>query len=333
MKLSSNQQQWIEQKSHDMGFLESRFMPLQLDPNFTAYQNWITEKHHEPLEYLAKNNHLREDPRKLGDDLNSAFIFLHPYPREFESRWIARYAWGKDYHQTLKTKLYQLSEMFQKEFGLQFEQRICVDTAPVLERSLAKQAGLGWIAKNGCLLHRQHGSFFMIACWLTSIQCETSPAPASFHCGKCTRCMDACPTDAFLKPGFIETEKCLSTQTIENRKAISSEFIPHLNHQAFGCDICQEVCPWNRKHIYYAEREHLPDLHTLLSLPEKHFRDYFRNSACDRPGWTGLRRNFLIAAIHNPKISSRIFQDHLNHEKELIRQTAQDCLNFRNSSD
>jgi epoxyqueuosine reductase len=332
MKLSSSQQQWIEQKSQSVGFLESRFMPLQLDPNYTDYHNWISENHHQPLEYLAKNKHLRENPAKLGENLRSAFIFLHPYPREFESKWIARYAWGKDYHSTLKTKLYQLSESFETEFGLDFEQRVCVDTAPVLERSLAQQAGLGWIAKNGCLIHRQHGSFFMIACWLTSFESDSKPTVSSFHCGKCTRCIDACPTDAFLKPGFIETQKCLSTQTIENRNFIPSEFIAQLDHQVFGCDICQEVCPWNRKQLYFAEKEHLPNMQTLLSLPEKDFRDYFRNTACDRPGWVGLRRNFLIAAVHEPDISDQIFIDHLKHTKQMIRQTAQDCLNFRKSS-
>lgn len=331
MTLSSTQQKWIEQKAQNMGFLECKHMPLKLDPNYSSFSDWVDQKHHQPLEYLAKNNHLREDPRKLGENLRSAYIFLHPYPKEFESKWIARYAWGKDYHQTLKSKLYQLSESFASEFNLSFEQRICVDTAPVLERSLAQQSGLGWIAKNGCLIHRKHGSFFMIACWLTSFECDTQPPTSSFHCGKCTRCIDACPTNAFLEPGFIETEKCLSTQTIENRKKISTEFYPSLQHQIFGCDICQEVCPWNRKQIYYPEKEHLPDLQTLLSLSEKEFRDYFRNTACERPGWTGLRRNFLIAAAHQQNINNQLFIDHLIHEKELIRQTAQDCLSYRSS--
>ena len=332
MKLSSEQLEWIQSKAVELGFLECKAVPLKEDPNYSAYENWIEEGHHKPLDYLARNNEFRKRPSQLGNNLQSAFVFLHPYPREFESKWVARYAWGKDYHHTMKSKLFQLSEFFETKFKLKFEQRICVDTAPVLERSLAQQSGLGWVAKNGCLISREHGSFFMIGCWLLSFEVELEPQISGFHCGKCTRCLDACPTDAFIKPGFLEIDKCLSAATIENRSEINSNFIKHLDQQVFGCDICQIVCPWNKKHVYEPQQEALPPLKELLSIPESNFRDYFRKTALERPGWIGLRRNFLIAAVHDESVPDNLFMEHLTHEKELIRNTARQCLEFRQST-
>ena len=329
MILSSEEEEWVYSSAKDLGFLEAKVIPLTNDPNYPVYQNWVDKGFHQPLEYLNRNNQFRENPKLLGEDLNSAFVFIHPYPIEFESKWVARYAWGKDYHSTMKAKLFELAENFQNKFNSLKEHRVCVDTAPILERSLAQQSGLGWIAKNGCLIHREHGSFFMIGCWLTSFKVHKKQTPASFHCGTCTRCLDQCPTDAFIQPGLLDAQKCLSTVTIENRNHIDQKFIPHLNEQVFGCDICQEVCPWNRKHHYNIENEYLPHLEELLRMPEQNFRDYFRKTAMDRPGWVGLRRNFLVAAAHQEDISNQLFIDHLDHPKDTIKITAQNILNWR----
>lgn len=331
MKLSREQSEWVREQVLQLGFLESALLPLQVDPNYSTYDTWMSEGHHEPLTYLGKNNNIRKDPKSIGQNLHSAFVFLHPYPKEFESRWVARYAWGKDYHHTMKAKLFQLAELFEQEFGPLKEHRVCVDTAPILERSLAEQSGLGWIAKNGCLLSRQHGSFFMIGVWMLSHTTDHVPNKASFHCGTCTRCMEACPTGAFLSPGLLEAKLCLSTQTIENRKAIDPSFYPHIHHQAFGCDICQEVCPWNRKTLYHPKQEHLPSLDQLLTLDETEFRKFFRKTALERPGWIGLRRNFLIAAANQEGIPKHIFELHLNHPNDIIRETAQHILDQRNA--
>jgi epoxyqueuosine reductase len=323
---------WIQAQAHSLGFLECAVLPLQVDPRFKSYAEWIDQGHHEPLGYLGQNLDKREDPRKLGEHLRSAVVFLHPYPQDFSSRHIARYAWGGDYHHIIRDKLKSLSANFQTSFGKLAEEKPCVDTIPLLERSLAERSGLGWIGKNGCLISRRHGSFFLLAAWLISseISPSTIPTPGSFHCGTCTRCMVACPTQAFIQPGMLEAKLCLSTQTIENRQAISPDFFKSIQKQAFGCDICQEVCPWNRKTTPTVQQEHLPPLLNLLTSPEPEFRAYFRNTALERPGWAGLRRNFLILAAHDCEISDALFTSHLNHSSEMIRQTARDILAWRN---
>lgn len=245
---------------------------------------------------------------------------------------IAKYAWGKDYHQVIKKKLFEMSDAYEKTFGPLESQRICVDTAPILERSIAQRAGLGWIGKNGCLISRKHGSFFLIATWMTSLRGPDLPATASsFHCGKCTRCLDACPTDAFIQPGTLDASLCLSTQTIENRSTFPKEMIGKLNEQAFGCDICQDVCPWNRKHFPDAPKESLPDLNSLLLLPEQAFRDHFRKTPMERPTWSGLRRNFLVLSANRGDVPDETIASHLQDERDLVSSTARDVLNYRAS--
>lgn len=323
---------WILDRAKELGFLEGSCIDLlQDDPNFTAYRDWVEKGHHEPLGYLGKNLDKREQPSRLEPDLESAFVFLHPYPNEWSSEHVARYAWGTDYHFTIREKLKQLETDHNTHHPPLKGSRICVDTVPILERSLAQRAGLGWIGKNGCLISRKHGSFFLIAVWLTNLPAATAPKLASQHCGTCTRCLEACPTDAFLKPGFLDAKLCLSTQTIENRGEIDPSFHSALRKQAFGCDICQEVCPWNRHTTPEVTHEKLPDLQVLLELDEKSFRDHFRNTPLTRPGWPGLRRNFLILASHRSDVPDSTFESHLNHPKEEIRRLAAQLLKNRRS--
>jgi epoxyqueuosine reductase len=323
----SKEIEWIQQRSQDEGFLESSIINLMDEPRFPSYIKWLENGYHGPLDYLGKNLDIREDPKKLGKQLQSAIVFLHPYPSEFSSRHIARYAWGKDYHHTIKAKLFSLAEAFQDQFGPLLEHRVCVDTAPLLERSLAERSGLGWIGKNGCLISRKHGSFFLIASWLTSKKSNQEPNPTHpFHCGTCTRCLEACPTDAFVSPGQLDAAKCLSTLTIENRSTIPTQYFKSIQEQAFGCDICQTVCPWNRTSTPQVEHERLPSLEKLLTLSESEFRDHFRKTALERPGWHGLRRNFLILASNSADVPLYVFKDHLQHPNDMVRQTAQDIL-------
>jgi epoxyqueuosine reductase len=324
----SDEMEWIQQHAQDEGFLESSIINLKEEPRFPAYQTWIEQGHHEPLTYLEKNLDIREQPKLLGERLESAVVFLHPYPSEFSSRHIARYAWGKDYHHTIKSKLFSLAHAFENTFGPLIEHRVCVDTAPLLERSLAERSGLGWIGKNGCLISRKHGSFFLIGSWLTSKKRKDNHEPSHhFHCGTCTRCIEACPTDAFISPGQLEAAKCLSTLTIENRNTIPNDYFGHVQEQAFGCDICQTVCPWNKKNTPQVKNERLPPLKTLLTIAESEFRDYFRKTALERPGWHGLRRNFLILASNSTEVPLQVFKDHLQHPNEMVRQTAMEILN------
>ena len=325
---------WINDQALKLGFLESAPLKLEKDPNFESYKKWVDGKHHLPLEYLNKNLDKREHPKKLGENLNSAIIFLHPYPIKWRSQYIAKYASGEDYHYILREKIKQLSHKFSEEWGALDDQKICVDTIPILERSLAQKSGLGWIGKNGCLISRKHGSFTLLSTWLISLNYnppETKKEQNNFHCGTCTRCIEACPTDAFLEPGKIKVEDCLSTQTIENRKLIPENYFDSIETSAFGCDICQDVCPWNRKEFTDEYEEYLPPLEKLLLMEEKEFRSYFRKTPLIRPGWAGLKRNFLILASNDPTISISTFKKYAMHQNEIISQTAINILKKKNN--
>lgn len=319
--------QWIEQQAQELGFLDCKAVSLISEPNFPAFQSWLTNGHHGQLLYMQQYQDKRKDPRRLAEYLKSAIVFLAPYPKDEPNPYIAKYAWGKsDYHNDLKDKLRNLSKNYQAKWGALISEKICVDTAPLLERSLAERAGLGWIGKNGCLISRKHGSFTLIASWLTSLEVETEDNKHSFHCGTCTKCIELCPTQAFTSPGFLDADQCLSTQTIENRKLIPIKFHPHMKNTSFGCDICQDVCPWNRKHHLTTDKNYLPPLRRLLDSSEPEFRSHFRKKALLRPGWHGLRRNFLITAFHEGSLFTSTLHRHLYHPQEVVRKTVHQLL-------
>ncbi len=238
--------------------------------------------------------------------------------------WISRYAWGHDYHDVLKPRLEQLESWLRSELHQDFQSRVYVDTGPVLERLAAKHAGLGWLAKNTCLINQQLGSWLFLGVILTDL--DLAPTLAAEHapprdlCGTCTRCIDACPTGAFAAPYVLDARRCISYLTIELRGAIPEEFRPAMGPMVFGCDICQDVCPWNRKSpptplaeflprqitagVVHARAESsvsedvslfMPVLEWLVSLTEDEFRRVFRASPVKRAKWRGLLRNACVA--------------------------------------
>ena len=243
-----------------------------------------------------------------------------PDPR---SGWIARYAWTSrlspnkkdakgerqptDYHKVLLRRLRHVEAQLHEQFG-EFESRAYVDTGPVVERSLAVAAGLGWIGKNTCLIHPRLGSFGFLAVLLTSLDVSEQAAPAlvSDRCGTCTRCIEACPTDALIAPYQMDARRCISYLTIEHKGPIDEALMPGMGRQVFGCDICQDVCPWNRKAVRSrpitldTELEPRPELVNpaldwLGSLDEQSFEKEFNGSPVRRAGFNGLRRNVAIA--------------------------------------
>lgn len=239
--------------------------------------------------------------------------------------WISRYAWGSDYHDVLKPRLEDLIAWMRAEFGPGFFARAYVDTGPVLERVAAKHAGLGWLAKNTCLINQRVGSWLFLGVILTDLEFAPSladaAAPPRGLCGTCTRCIDACPTDAFAAPYVLDARRCIAYLTIELRGPIPEEFRPAIGAHVFGCDICQDVCPWNRKAPVTTVPEFQPrkipqpsndtedetgtvqtislfhpPLEWLLSLSEDEFRAAFRGSPVKRTKWRGLLRNACVAA-------------------------------------
>ncbi|HEV2618162.1 MAG TPA: tRNA epoxyqueuosine(34) reductase QueG [Candidatus Acidoferrales bacterium] len=247
--------------------------------------------------------------------------------------WISRYAWGADYHDVMKRKLEELLTWMRAEFGAAFQARSYVDTGPVLERVAAKYAGLGWLAKNTSLINQQLGSWLFLGVILTDLELTPSlrnaEAPPADLCGSCRRCIDACPTEAIVAPYVLDARRCIAYLTIELRGPIPLEFRPAMGNMVFGCDICQDVCPWNRKAPATAISEFLPRkismntpvasvkqdpalhqeadislfapaLDWLVSLNEEEFRGVFRGSPVKRTKWRGLIRNVCIALGNSP---------------------------------
>jgi epoxyqueuosine reductase len=235
-------------------------------------------------------------------------------PAPVNAAWIARYAWssrvdgeGKrrpsDYHKVLLKRMRAVEAKLHDELGA-FESRAYVDTGPVVERALATAARLGWTAKNTCLIHPALGSYVFLAVLLTSLDAESEQAPLSIpdRCGSCRRCLDACPTNALDAPYQMDATRCISYLTIEHRGPIAPELMEGMGRQVFGCDICQDVCPWNRKAPIAIDpeleaRDELvnPALNELAALDEKAFEQKFNGSPVRRAGFNGLRRNIAIA--------------------------------------
>lgn len=246
--------------------------------------------------------------------------------------WISRYAWGDEYHEVLKRELDELVGWMRDEFGSDFHARAYVDTGPVLERVAAKHAGLGWLAKNTCLINQQLGSWLFLGVILTDLDLAPSlsadEAPPRDLCGTCMRCIDACPTNAIVEPYLLDARRCIAYLTIELRSSIPKEFRTNMGSMVFGCDICQDVCPWNRKapksfgpefqprkiaaddpansngdFALSGETLFHPPLDWLVSLNEDQFRAAFRGSPVKRTKWRGLLRNACVA-IGNSRITS-----------------------------
>jgi epoxyqueuosine reductase len=248
-----------------------------------------------------------------------------PYSTRFdhhERAWISRYAWGDDYHEILAEKLTALLDAMRAQFNEAFDARFYVDTGPVIERIAAKYAGLGWLAKNTCLINEQLGSWLFLGVIVTAL--ELSPSlpsdepPAADLCGNCRLCLDACPTQAFPEPYVLDARRCISYLTIELRGTIPEELRADMGRAVIGCDICQDVCPWNRKapatqHAEFVPRKisarenaqertengrhslFLPELEWLASLTQEDFSQIFRGSAVKRAKWRGLVRNACVA--------------------------------------
>jgi len=293
MKLS---QVWpeVERVAREEGVLHLGASDLD-DAHAALFAEWIARRHHASMSYLAKNSAIRAHPRERFPWARSAVVILVPYspdrppaPEHALSHHIARYALGDDYHFVLDQILRKLESIFAPA-----KTRRYVDTGPLSDRSLAAQAGLGWIGKNGMLIHEEHGSYFFIGTLLTSLENDINAATVADRCGACTRCIDACPTNAILDDRTLDSARCISYATIEHRGPLEIE----TTGSAFGCDICQEVCPWNQApapaHPSFAPRDEYraTPITDLLRFTQSDFSALFRKSAIKRAKLAGMLRN------------------------------------------
>lgn len=300
--IAHNRTEWLKQKAIELGFISVGVSKAEeLTEEAPRLERWLKEGMHGEMKYMEGHFEKRLDPRKLVPGTKSVVSLLFNYHNpevnskddEFK---ISQYAVGTDYHFVLKRKLKELLKMMKEEWG-DVEGRVFVDSAPVLERVWAAKSGLGWIGKNSLLLSKKRGSYFFTAEMMLDIEFEYD-APVADHCGSCTSCIDACPTGAIIQPYIVDGSKCISYFTIELKGAIPEPMAGKFDNWIFGCDVCQEVCPWNRHSSPTTEPEFTPTDGILemtksdwIDLTEEIFRDYFKSSPVMRTGFEGLKRN------------------------------------------
>jgi epoxyqueuosine reductase len=334
--LAAEETRWICERAQTLGFALCGVAPAEPFPELAHYSEWLERGYAGEMHYL--NDARRADPRAPVPGARSLIVcainYNSPLPYSTQARreddapdsprgWISRYAWGDDYHQVLWSKLNALVAEMRQHFGEPFEARAYADTGPIHERASAKYAGLGWLAKNTLLINQSQGSWLFLGVILTSLALTPSlganDLPPADCCGTCRACIDTCPTQAIVEPYLLDASRCIAYLTIELRGAIPENLREPMGRHVFGCDICQDVCPWNRKSPRTTAAEfqprtftgvhdaaghnaksldqslYLPDLLQLAQLTEAEFRELFRGSPVTRTKWRGLVRNACIA--------------------------------------
>ena len=272
----------------------------KLEEEEPKLEKWLKNGFHGKMQYMENHFDKRLDPSKLVPGAKSVVSLLYNYfPEENQNPKapkIAKYAYGEDYHFVIKDKLKEFVHRMEEKIG-QVEGRVFVDSAPVMERKWAEKAGLGWIGKHSLLINKKEGSFFFIAELILDLELQPD-SKVTEHCGTCTACIDACPTDAIVANQVIDGSKCISYLTIELKDEIPSSFKGKMENWVFGCDICQDVCPWNRFSSAHKTPEFTPkdqvmemDNQEWMELTEDVFKDLFKKSALKRTKFLGIKRN------------------------------------------
>jgi len=293
----------IKSKAKELGFLDCGISAAGFLSEEKAHLlEWLRNDMNGEMSYMSRNIEKRLDPTRLVENAHSVIsVLLNYFPSEKqtdpEAPVLSKYAYGKDYHFVMKDKLAELLEYIQTEIS-PCEGRCFVDSAPVLDRAWAAKAGLGWIGKNTNLISTEYGSFFFIGELIIDLELPTDEKIIHNHCGNCTRCLDACPTQALVSPFILDARRCISYQTIENWGEIDAELKGKFENCVFGCDICQDVCPWNLKSEPNKESMFSPEI-KLMNLSQEEwqnmdkplFNQLFRSSAVTRTRFEGLKRN------------------------------------------
>ncbi|MBB5207005.1 tRNA epoxyqueuosine(34) reductase QueG [Chiayiivirga flava] len=321
-----------------LGFQQVGFAGIDLREDERHLDDWLAAGQHGDMDYMARHGSKRARPQELvpgtlavisvrmdygDDDPDAAWQTL----RSGERAYVARYAFGRDYHKLLRARLQTLADRIAAHIG-PFGHRVFVDSAPVLERALARNAGLGWIGKHTCLINRQAGSWFFLGELFTDLPLPADP-PASAHCGTCTRCIDVCPTAAIVAPYRVDARRCISYLTIELKGAIPVELRAPMGNRIFGCDDCQLACPWNK----FAQRHDEPDFRvrnaldraTLVELfawSEDEFLRRTEGSAIRRTGHQGWLRNIAVALGNAPRSAAVLaaLEARRDDASELVRE-------------
>ena len=308
--------------ARELGFQDLGVADIALGDDEAHLQDWLAAGQHGEMDYMARHGSKRARPDELVPGTRRVISVRMNYGQgddpgawdtlaDGERAYVARYALGRDYHKLLRSRLQKLADRIAQHVG-PFGYRAFVDSAPVLERALARNAGLGWIAKNTCLIHRGAGSWFFLGELFTDLPLPVD-TPATAHCGTCTRCLDVCPTRAIVAPNRVDARRCISYLTIELKGSIPEELRAPMGNRIFGCDDCQLVCPWNK----FAKRHDEPDFRarndldraTLLDLfawSEEEFLQRTEGSAIRRAGYESWLRNIAVALGNGPRTVAAI---------------------------
>ena len=320
----------VKARALAVGFDRVAIGPAGPPEHAESFAAWLDAGYAGGMDYLARTRAERQDPERLLPGCRSVVSVALAYgPREDDPSWsgVARYARGADYHDLMRPRLAAVVDYLREAGGPAVVSRAAVDTSAVLERDLATRAGLGWIGKNTNLIAVGTGSYFFIGAVLTTATLVVD-GPAADHCGTCTACLDACPTEAFVGPWVLDARRCLAYLTIEHRGDVPDEWKPAMGDWLFGCDVCQEVCPWNRKapparEPALAPSAPLPSLTALLEMDDTAFRARFRGSAMSRAKRAGLARNAALMLGHRgDRAAIPSLQQVLSDPDEGVRRAA-----------
>ncbi|MEO6149651.1 MAG: tRNA epoxyqueuosine(34) reductase QueG [Mucilaginibacter sp.] len=296
----------VKEEAKNLGFLFCGISKADfLEEEAPRLESWLTQNMHGEMQYMENHFDKRLDPRLLVEGAKSVIsLGINYYTDNIQTDPLApkisKYAHGTDYHHVIKDKLKLLLQVINKKIG-EVGGRAFVDSAPVLDKVWAKKAGLGWIGKNTNLINKNTGSFFFLAELIVDIELEYDIEPTADHCGTCTRCIDACPTEAIVGPYVVDGSRCISYLTIELKNEIPATFKDKMDGWMFGCDICQDVCPWNRFSVLHNEPAFTPHpdlLHLNAAdwndITEDVFQKVFQKSAVKRTKFSGLKRNITF---------------------------------------
>ena len=324
----------LKQQAFSLGFALAGIAPAAPADDFARLQDWLARGFAGDMDYLHRHADARRHPAAVLPEVRSVLMVAMNYGAGATQREtpsgdgkVARYARGPDYHDVLRDRLNWLLAWLQAECP-GCRGRGVVDTAPLLERDFARRAGLGWIGKNTMLLNKRQGSYFFLGALLVDVDLHSDPPHEAHHCGTCTACLDACPTGAFVGPGLLDARRCISYLTIELKGSVPEELRPGLGDWLFGCDICQEVCPWNRHAP--AEGAEWPredlvelDLVELLGLSPEEFRRRFKGTALMRTKRRGLLRNAaLVLGNQGDPAALLALRRALDDPEQLVREAA-----------
>ena len=293
---------WIKNEARRLGFDACGISKATfLEAEAPRLEAWLQNSFHGEMRYMENHFDKRLDPRLLVPGAKSVISLLYNYYPEAiqneSSYQISKYAYGEDYHLVIKKKLNEMVDSMQQIMG-KFNARVFTDSAPIMERTWAQKSGLGWLGKNSLLINKSRGSFFFLAEIILDMELIYDSPFKSDHCGTCTQCIDACPTEAILPNNTVDGSKCISYFTIELKEEIPTHYKESFNDWAFGCDICQDVCPWNRFSLPHKEEKFLPDERLLQfekddweEITEDVFKEIFKRSAVKRTKFSGFKRN------------------------------------------